>query len=183
MCFTSTHSPLHFSTSSDLNFLNQSNVLCLSDSWGEYKWMDDVQNAAASMETVSEENHQRGSFAETKITGCHDSTLLQLGKKSSNYQAKKTNKTTKKPNFTRPSQPQRGQSSNFGSDKHVRGRRSGVLPPIPHPASAGGHHSPRGCLCSVSCSSTRNKLEYFTERINSSLSGGKRVFPHLCPFM
>lgn len=102
MCFTSTHSPLHFSTSSDLNFLNQSNVLCLSDSWGEYKWMDDVQNAAASMETVSEENHQRGSFAETKITGCHDSTLLQLGKKSSNYQAKKKTKQQKNPTSRGP---------------------------------------------------------------------------------
>lgn len=51
-----------------------------------------LRSLVASMTTVSEENHQRGSFAETKITGCHDSTLLQLGKKCSNYQAKK-NKT------------------------------------------------------------------------------------------
>lgn len=47
------------------------------------------RSLAASMETVSEENHQRGSFAETKITGCHDSTLLQLGKKAQIIRQKK----------------------------------------------------------------------------------------------
>lgn len=36
-----------------------------------------LRSLVASMKTVSEENHQHGSLAETKITGCHDSTLLQ----------------------------------------------------------------------------------------------------------
>lgn len=56
-----------------------------------------LRSLAASMKTVSEENHQHGSFAETKITGCHDSTLLQLGKKAQIIRQKK--------NFTRLSQP------------------------------------------------------------------------------
>lgn len=50
------------------------------------------RSLAASMEAVSEENHQHGSFAETEITGCHDSTLLQLGEKAQIIRQKKPTK-------------------------------------------------------------------------------------------
>lgn len=128
-----------------------------------------LRSLAASMKTVSEENHQRGSFAETKITGCHDSMLLQLGNKMLKLWQKKTFHASR-------------------SHKPVRVRILGQInmcvvgvlafcPPIPPQAVMAP------CLCSISCSSTRNKAEYFSEGINSSLSGGKRVFPNLCPVM
>lgn len=156
------------------DFQYRRTVVFLTRGANKTRWtiFKELRLLVASMKTVSGEDHQHGSLAETKITGCHDSTLLQWKHNTEIIRLKK-------PSQAPPAAANRSGGSRPGSGKCLRCWHSCFLFPPPRLS--------RGLFqCEGGGGAPLNQLQLqhgmLTKQIiNSSLSGGKRFFPNLCP--